>query len=240
MKTVIQRVKSASVTVDGQLISTIGKGLLVFAAIGKDDTKKEAESMAAKVLKVKLWDDEQGGRWKHNVQDIAGEVLCVSQFTLLASTKKGNKPDFHKAAPPLKGKELYDTFITQVRKLYLEDRVKDGVFQAMMDVGIVNDGPVSTSPPDSPSSPILLPLDPSTFSSTSSDNTLPITDPPLSMFSETPCVGLDFTCVDEVVTIEIETNPPEMKNPSGFPPEDGETAKGHVTKTFEYPASLLE
>ena len=66
----------------------------------------------------------------------------VSQFTLLASTKKGNKPDFHKSAPAAKGKELYDTFFSQVRTLYREDRVKDGVFQAMMDVGLVNDGPV--------------------------------------------------------------------------------------------------
>ena len=72
----IQRVKSASVTVDGQLISTIGKGILVFAAIGKDDTTKDAESMAAKVLKVKLWDDADGGKWKQNVQDIDGDVLC--------------------------------------------------------------------------------------------------------------------------------------------------------------------
>lgn len=63
-------------TVDGQLISSIGKGLLVFAAIGKDDTRKEAESMAAKILKAKFWDDAEGARWKHNVQDIAGEVLC--------------------------------------------------------------------------------------------------------------------------------------------------------------------
>ena len=74
----IQRVKSASVTVDGQLISTINKGLLVFAAIGKDDTTKEAESMASKVLKVKLWEDEKGTKWKSNVQDIDGEVLCGS------------------------------------------------------------------------------------------------------------------------------------------------------------------
>ena len=66
----------------------------------------------------------------------------VSQFTLLASTKKGNKPDFHKSAPAAKGKELYDAFFSQVRSLYREDRVKDGVFQAMMDVGLVNDGPV--------------------------------------------------------------------------------------------------
>ncbi|KAF2485023.1 putative aminoacyl-tRNA hydrolase [Neohortaea acidophila] len=185
MKTVIQRVKSASVTVDGQLISTISKGLLIFAAVGKDDTPKEVESMASKVLKAKFWDDENGGKWKKNVQEIDGEVLCVSQFTLLATMKKGNKPDFHKAAPAAKGKELYDIFIGKVRSLYHEDRVKDGVFQAMMDVGLVNDGPV---------------------------------------------------------TIEIETNPPEMKNPSGLPqrPEEGDTMKGHIHKQFELPASLLE
>lgn len=73
---------------------------------------------------------------------ILTSTSAVSQFTLLASTKKGNKPDFHKSAPAAKGKELYDSFIGQVRKLYREDRVKDGVFQAMMDVGLVNDGPV--------------------------------------------------------------------------------------------------
>ncbi|KAM3425713.1 D-aminoacyl-tRNA deacylase [Cercospora zeina] len=151
MKTVIQRVKSASVTVDGQLISSIGKGLLILAAIAKEDTAKEAESMASKVLKVKLWDDDHGGKWKKNVQEIDGEVLCVSQFTLLASTKKGNKPSFHASADAAKGKELYDLFFGQIRKLYREDRVKDGVFQAMMDVGLVNDGPVTieveTNPP---------------------------------------------------------------------------------------------
>ena len=76
MKSVAQRVKSASVTVDGQLVSQIGKGILVFAAIGKDDTPKEAESMASKVLKMKFWDDDEGGRWKKSVVDIGGEVLC--------------------------------------------------------------------------------------------------------------------------------------------------------------------
>lgn len=134
--------KSASVTVDGELVSTIDKGLLVFAALSKEDTVKEAQSMASKVLKAKLWDGEDGKKWNCNVQDIEGEVLCVSQFTLLASTKKGNKPSFHKAATPTLGRELYSSFIGQVRSLYREDRVKDGVFGAMMDVGLVNDGPV--------------------------------------------------------------------------------------------------
>ncbi|KXS99253.1 hypothetical protein AC578_6180 [Pseudocercospora eumusae] len=184
MKTVIQRVKSASVTVDGQRVSEIGRGILILAGIGKDDTPKEAESMAAKILKVKLWDDDEGGKWKKNVQEIDGEVLCVSQFTLYATTKKGNKPDFHRSAPAPKAKELYDTFFGQVRKLYREDRVKDGIFQAMMDVGLVNDGPV---------------------------------------------------------TIEIETNPPEMPNPSGLQdPKEGEVFQGKMKRTFEYPASLLE
>ncbi|KAK0261086.1 D-tyrosyl-tRNA(Tyr) deacylase [Friedmanniomyces endolithicus] len=198
MKTVIQRVKSASVTVDGQLISSIAKGVLIFAAIGKDDTPKEAESMASKVLKVKLWEDDQGSKWKKNVQEINGEVLCVSQFTLLASTKKGNKPDFHKSASAAKGKELYDHFLARVRSQYRHDRVKDGVFQAMMDVELVNDGPV----------------------------------------------GVDYRCIDEAVTIEIETNPAEMKNPTDFAAftdelEEG-AFKGHVHKTFDLPASLME
>ena len=77
-----RRFESASVTVDGQLISTIGKGLLVFAGIGKDDTPKEAESMASKVLKVKLWEDESGTKWKKNVQEIEGEVLCGTSAVL--------------------------------------------------------------------------------------------------------------------------------------------------------------
>ncbi|KAK0819098.1 D-tyrosyl-tRNA(Tyr) deacylase [Friedmanniomyces endolithicus] len=198
MKTVIQRVKSASVTVDGQLISSIAKGVLIFAAIGKDDTPKEAESMASKVLKVKLWEDDQGSKWKKKVQEINGEVLCVSQFTLLASTKKGNKPDFHKSASAAKGKELYDHFLARVRSQYRHDRVKDGVFQAMMDVELVNDGPV----------------------------------------------GVDYRCIDEAVTIEIETNSAEMKNPTDFAAftdelEEG-AFKGHVHKTFDLPASLME
>jgi D-tyrosyl-tRNA(Tyr) deacylase len=77
-----------------------------------------------------------------SVSRYANLLITVSQFTLLATTKKGNKPDFHRSAPAAKGKELYDSFISQVRSLYREDRVKDGVFQAMMDVGLVNDGPV--------------------------------------------------------------------------------------------------
>ena len=143
MKAVLQRVSSASVTVEQHLVSSIGRGLLVFAAVGPDDTQKDAESLASKLLKMKLWPDETGSNWRQSVQDIDGEVLCVSQFTLLASTKKGNKPDFHAAAKGEKAKELYGYFFATVRDLYSEEKVKDGVFQAMMQVGLVNDGPVS-------------------------------------------------------------------------------------------------
>ncbi|APA11559.1 hypothetical protein sscle_08g063290 [Sclerotinia sclerotiorum 1980 UF-70] len=143
MKAILQRVLSASVTVDKQLISSIGKGILVFAAVAPGDTEKDAESLAAKVLKMRLWDDENGGRWKQSVQDIQGEVLCVSQFTLLASTKKGSKPDFHGAMGGEEAKQLYQLFVEKVQQGYKSERVKDGVFQAMMEVALVNDGPVT-------------------------------------------------------------------------------------------------
>ncbi|MCJ1338923.1 D-tyrosyl-tRNA(Tyr) deacylase [Bachmanniomyces sp. S44760] len=142
MKAILQRVTSASVTVDKQLISSIGKGILVFAAVAKDDTKTEVESMAAKVLKYKIWPDESSGTWKRSVQDVNGEVLCVSQFTLMANTKRGNKPDFHGAAGGPEARELYDQFFAKVQELHGPERVKNGVYQAMMEVGLVNDGPV--------------------------------------------------------------------------------------------------
>ncbi|MCJ1296058.1 D-tyrosyl-tRNA(Tyr) deacylase [Xylographa carneopallida] len=107
--------------------------------------------MASKVLKLKLWPDDAGGTWKQSVLDIKAEVLCVSQFTLAASTKKGNKPDFHGAAGGEKARELYDYFYAKVQDLYDHEKVKNGVFQAMMEVGLVNDGPVTieiqTTPP---------------------------------------------------------------------------------------------
>ena len=134
---------SASVTVDKQLISSIGRGLLVLAAVGKDDTPKEAEMLASKVLKLKLWDDDTDGRWKRSVIDIQGEVLCVSQFTLYAVTRKGNKPDFHRSAGGEQAKTLYEHFYAKVKEGHDESKVKDGVFAAMMDVALVNDGPVT-------------------------------------------------------------------------------------------------
>ncbi|KAH6690595.1 D-Tyr tRNAtyr deacylase-like domain-containing protein [Plectosphaerella plurivora] len=143
MKAILQRVLSASVTVEQELVSSIGKGVLVFAAVAPGDTEKEADSLASKVLKMKLWDDDAGGRWKKNVQDISGEVLCVSQFTLLAKTTKGSKPDFHGAMGGEEANRLYHYFLQKVQDGYAADRVKNGKFQAMMEVALVNDGPVT-------------------------------------------------------------------------------------------------
>ncbi|KAI1762183.1 D-Tyr tRNAtyr deacylase-like domain-containing protein [Hypoxylon sp. FL1150] len=143
MKAILQRVLSASVAVDKEVVSSIGKGILVFAAVAPGDTEKEADSLAAKVLKMKLWDDDAGGRWRRSVMDIGGEVLCVSQFTLLASTRKGNKPDFHGAMGGEEAKRLYEYFFNKVQQGYAADKVKNGVFQAMMEVALVNDGPVT-------------------------------------------------------------------------------------------------
>ncbi|KAG7125446.1 D-aminoacyl-tRNA deacylase like protein [Verticillium longisporum] len=103
---------------------------------------------------MKLWDDDSGGRWKQSVKDIEGEVLCVSQFTQLAKTTKGSKPDFHGALGGDEASILYHYFFQEVQKGYLADRVKNGKFQAMMEVALVNDGPVTlelaASPPPPP------------------------------------------------------------------------------------------
>lgn len=145
MKAVLQRVKSASVTIDNKLISSIGRGILVFAGIGRETTEKDVDVMAARVVKAKLWPDESNpnSSWKRNVQEIEGEILCVSQFTLYGHIKKGNKPDFHNAADIDTARRLYDRFVQKVCDLYKAERVKNGVFQAMMEVELKNDGPVT-------------------------------------------------------------------------------------------------
>ncbi|KAL4872352.1 hypothetical protein BDV12DRAFT_162044 [Aspergillus spectabilis] len=142
MKAVIQRVKSASVTVDGQLISKIGQGLLVLAGVGCDDTEKDIDTMVNRIMKARLFPADNNGQWKKNIQDIDGEVLCVSQFTLFAQLKKGKQPDFHEAASADTARKLYDYFYKRLGETYKPERVKNGVFQAMMDVELINDGPV--------------------------------------------------------------------------------------------------
>ncbi|XP_059051983.1 D-aminoacyl-tRNA deacylase 1 [Achroia grisella] len=142
MKALIQRVMSASVTVNGQVISSIGQGICVLIGISNNDTIKDIEYIIRKILSIKIFDDESNKRWKKNVMDKQFEVLCVSQFTLY-NTWKGTKPDFHNAMPGERSKEFYEKFLQMLRDQYIPDKVKDGEFGAYMQVAIQNDGPVT-------------------------------------------------------------------------------------------------
>lgn len=141
MKIVLQRVKSASVTVDGDLVSEIGPGLLLLVGIAQDDSEEQAGWLAEKVAGLRIFADEEG-KMNRGVRDTGGEVLAVSQFTLLADTRKGKRPSFIKAALPEKAEPLFDHFCEKLREAGVES-VKTGRFGAMMDVALVNDGPVT-------------------------------------------------------------------------------------------------
>ncbi|KAH9900961.1 D-tyrosyl-tRNA deacylase [Cubamyces lactineus] len=143
MRAIVQRVSSASVTVDNEVISSIGRGLMVLVGIGRDDTTADLESLAKQILALKAFSDEQSGAmWKKSVKDIEGEVLCVSQFTLFANTSKG-KPDFHRAMASGPSRDLYGSFLKRMGELYRPEKIKDGRFGAMMDVRLTNEGPVT-------------------------------------------------------------------------------------------------
>lgn len=140
MKALIQRVKSASVTIDGLLYSKIGQGLLVFLGVEKGDDKLNAEKLADKLSKLRIFEDENE-KMNHSILDIEGEILIVSQFTLCGDCKKGTRPSFDKSAPPQIANELYEYFISQVKSFNIP--VQTGKFGAMMDVELINDGPVT-------------------------------------------------------------------------------------------------
>ncbi|KAG0701750.1 D-tyrosyl-tRNA deacylase [Suillus ampliporus] len=142
MRAVVQRVASASVSVDGKVISSISQGLMVLVGIGNDDTLADVETLTNKILNIRVF-DANDTMWKSSVKDIAGEVLCVSQFTLMANTTKGNQPDFHRAMSTNASRELYATFLEKMRQLYVPGRIQDGQFGAMMNVSLTNEGPVT-------------------------------------------------------------------------------------------------
>lgn len=123
--------------------TSIGQGLLVLVGVNESDELIDCERIAQKIVKLKLWPNEEGQAWKKSVEDIKGQVICVSQFTLYANVKKGNKPDFHSAAKGQHAQTLYNTVLEHVRKSLGSENVGDGVFGAMMDVALVNDGPVT-------------------------------------------------------------------------------------------------
>ncbi|XP_034044238.1 D-aminoacyl-tRNA deacylase 1 [Thalassophryne amazonica] len=151
MKAIIQRVTRATVTVGGEEISSIGRGLCVLLGISAEDTQKEVDYIVRKVLNLRVFEDEQGRAWSQSVMDREFEVLCVSQFTLQC-VLKGNKPDFHLAMPAELAQPFYNGIMENMRSAYKPELIKDGKFGAIMEVHIQNDGPV-TIELNSPSGP---------------------------------------------------------------------------------------
>ncbi|XP_066970486.1 D-aminoacyl-tRNA deacylase 1 [Macrobrachium rosenbergii] len=142
MRAVIQRVQRASVTVGGELVSSIGRGLCVLIGIHKNDTPADMEYIVRKILNTRLFEDANGKRWQVSVKDAGLEILSVSQFTLYCELK-GNKPDYRHAMGGEAAQQFYQEFFTQLQKQYKPEMIKDGVFGAMMQVDIQNDGPVT-------------------------------------------------------------------------------------------------
>jgi D-tyrosyl-tRNA(Tyr) deacylase len=140
VKAVVQRVSRASVTVDGEVVGRIGRGLLVLLGVARDDTDDAARALAAKTAKLRIFPSERRPI-DSSIRDVGGAALVVSQFTLCADTSRGNRPSFVDAAPPEEAERLYELFCGHLRELGV--RVETGRFAAMMDVELVNDGPVT-------------------------------------------------------------------------------------------------
>lgn len=140
MKAVIQRVTSASVVVDGQTVGRIGRGILVLLGVEKGDDEARADWLAEKICGLRIFGDE-AGKMNLSLQDVGGGLLVVSQFTLAGNCAKGRRPSFDTAAPPEEGRRLYEYFEAAARRLGAP--VATGIFQADMQVSLVNDGPVT-------------------------------------------------------------------------------------------------
>ncbi len=140
MRAVIQRVKSSSVTVGDETVGKIERGLLVLLGVAKPDQTADADFLAEKIVNLRIFEDEQG-KMNRSLIDIGGEMLVVSQFTLLGDCRKGRRPSFTEAAGPDKANELYEYFVAQVRKTGVT--IATGRFRAMMEVSLINDGPVT-------------------------------------------------------------------------------------------------
>jgi D-tyrosyl-tRNA(Tyr) deacylase len=140
MRAIVQRVTRAKVTVDGRISGEIGTGLLVLLGVSQNDTPAAADYLVDKVLGLRIFEDD-AGKMNRSVVDVSGAVLAVSQFTLFGDVRRGKRPSFDEAARPEKAKELYDYFVAKIRATGM--RCETGVFQAMMDVELVNSGPVT-------------------------------------------------------------------------------------------------
>lgn len=140
MKVVVQRVKKGSVSVNGNVINTIGKGYILLVGMGLGDSKEEIDFIANKIAYLRIFEDEDD-KMNRSILDVGGEILAISQFTLFADCKRGRRPSFIEAAPPQEASQLFDYFVEQLRTYNIT--VKTGIFQAMMDVELCNYGPVT-------------------------------------------------------------------------------------------------
>lgn len=140
MKGLIQRVKRASVTIDGKVYSKINQGILILLGVEKGDNEQNADKLVDKLCKLRIFEDEDG-KMNKSILDVNGEILIVSQFTLAGDCKKGTRPSFDKAELPQRANELYEYFVDLIKQKNIP--VGTGVFGAMMDVELVNDGPVT-------------------------------------------------------------------------------------------------
>ena len=140
MKALLQRVTRASVSVAGEVVGRIGRGLVIFVGVASGDTEKDVNYLVPKIVNLRIFADDEG-RFNLSALDIKGELLVVSQFTLLADTRKGRRPSFVEAAPPAQAEELFQRFVEQARATGL--KVETGRFQQYMQVEIHNDGPVT-------------------------------------------------------------------------------------------------
>ena len=140
MKVLLQRVKKASVSIADELVGRIGQGLVVFVGVASGDTAEDINYLAQKVLNLRIFSDSEG-KFNLSVLDISGELLVISQFTLLADTRKGRRPSFVEAAPPEIAEKLFNQFLEQLKSSRL--KVESGRFQQYMQVEILNDGPVT-------------------------------------------------------------------------------------------------
>lgn len=137
---VVQRVSEASVRVDGEVVGSIGPGLVVLVGVGAGDAEEDAEYLAEKILNLRVFPDE-AGQMNRSVLDVSGGLLVVPQFTLLGDVRKGRRPSYSDAAPPEEANRLYEHLVSRLRPSGLN--VATGVFRAMMDVALVNQGPVT-------------------------------------------------------------------------------------------------
>lgn len=142
MRALIQRVKRCSVTIEGSMHSAIGPGMLVLLGVKQGDQAADAEYLADRCAALRIFEDAQG-KMNLSVKDVGGSVMVVSQFTLYGDTRKGNRPSYSEAAVPESAELLYDHFAGRLRKLLGDEKIATGVFRAMMNVELVNDGPVT-------------------------------------------------------------------------------------------------